>query len=436
MDVFFVADDFTGGVDVLLQAARCGEPATMFLSEEAFLVAERSDLRDVTGVATTFRRSAPEDVRGSLARILDRALAERPRVVQYKICSTADSSPTRGSVLPAFEQFLERGATRVALWAAQPGLRRYTAFAHHFANDRGTVYRLDRQPTMANHPSTPMHESDLRVHFAEQIREEVGSITVEDLRDDARLRSAWERESGAGHRLVVLDAVRPEDLAAHGSVLAADAPAHVIGSGGATLGLGLGLGWQEDTAHQVPAPAATGPVLVVAGSCSELTATQIARVADRPGWSVLAWDPAGEGLEVVATQARALLRAGEHVVVHSGGAASRTASDQAAAPAPKRPTAELGLEVPRGLAHIVQSNLDDFSRLIVAGGDTSGDVLTLLGATTLTTRAVLDRDTCLCVVDGIAGGPLEVVLKGGQIGSVDFFVRAALGEERSRDGDR
>ncbi|WP_454778746.1 four-carbon acid sugar kinase family protein [Georgenia muralis] len=425
MDVFFVADDFTGGVDVLLQAARCGQPATMFLSEKAFLTAEPSELPSCTGVATTFRRSAPSEVEDGLRRILDHAAAAEPRVVQYKICSTADSSPTRGSVRPPFEQFLQRGAKRVALLVGQPGLRRYTAFAHHFANDRGTVYRLDRQPTMANHPSTPMHESDLRLHFAEQINEQVGSITLEDLRDNETLDAAWNRETEAGRRLVVLDVVRPEDLATHGTALTADRPAYVIGSGGATLGLGAALGWKEGAMQHAPAAAAGGPVLVVAGSCSKLTAAQIARVADLPEWTVHSWDPT-QPVDSLATEAGRLLDSGQHVLVHSGGATSAGPAD--------RPV--LGMTVPQGLARVVSATLGRFARLVVAGGDTSGDVLTLLGATTLTTLAVLDRDTCLCLVAGIGESDLEVVLKGGQIGSLDFFVRAAQGEVGDADGDR
>lgn len=423
MDIFFVADDFTGGTDVLLQAARCNQTATLFLSEEAFLAADSSERPSCTGVATTFRRSAPAEIAGSLRRILHHAAAAQPRAVQYKICSTADSSPTRGSIRPAFEQFLESGARRVGLLAAQPALRRYTAFSHHFANDRGIVYRLDRQPTMSRHPSTPMHESDLRLHFAEQVGEKLGSITVEDLRDAEALETAWEREVEAGRRLVVLDTTRPEDLAAHGTALAQEQPAYTIGSGGATLALGIGLGWREDPAHLTPAEAAAGPILVVAGSCSELTAAQIDRAAERPEWAVLPWEPVGADPEPVAAEAKALLAEGRHVLVHSGGASA--AGGSGAVP---------GTRVADGLAHVVSSALGRFTRLVVAGGDTSGDVLGRLGATKLTTMAVLDRDTCLCLVDGIGEDTLEVVLKGGQIGSVDFFVRAARGEEEHGDG--
>lgn len=424
MDVFFVADDFTGGVDVLLQAARCDQQATMFLSDEAFLMAGPDELRTCTGVATTFRRLPPTQVEPRLSRLLDHATQAHPRVVQYKVCSTADSSPTHGSTRPAFEQFLQRGAERVALIVGQPGLRRYTAFAHHFANDRGTVYRLDRQPTMADHPVTPMHEADLRLHFAEQVGEEVGSVTLEDMRDEARLRAAWDRETGAGRRLVVLDVVRPEDLAVHGRALAEDRPAFVIGSGGGTLALAAGLSWPGGV-PRVRAEASAGPVLVVAGSCSKLTAAQIDRVADRAEWTTLLWDP-DEPVDPVAAEANRLLDTGQHVLVHSGGTTS----------VPKSRRGDVRDLVPQGLARLVRSAQGRFTRLVVAGGDTSGDVLTLLGATSLTTLAVLDGDTCLCLVDGIASDRAEVVLKGGQIGSVDFFVRAAQGEVDQTDDDQ
>lgn len=85
--------------------------------------------------------------------------------------------------------------------------------------------------------------------------------------------------------------------------------------------------------------------------------------------------------------------------------------------------------VPHGLAAVARAGLPHAARLVIAGGDTSGQVLTLLGAGRLTTLAVLDRQTCLCRVSGISSGETEVVLKGGQIGSTDFFVKAAAGQE-------
>ena len=217
----------------------------------------------------------------------------------------------------------------------------------------------------------------------------------------------------------------PDDLTAQGAALLTDRPACVIGSGGATLGLGTALGWREDAAKLVPTAAAEGPVLAVVGSCSELTATQIERAAARDEWAVLEWDPAAGAPESQASDAQRLLRAGQHVLVHSGGS-----------PVSGRRVAELGEGVPQGLAAIADICRDGFTRLVIGGGDTSGDVLTLLGATNLTTVSVLDRDTCMCVVEGFGDGSREVVLKGGQIGSSDFFIKAADGERNGRDGHK
>ena len=46
---------------------------------------------------------------------------------------------------------------------------RYTAFSNHFGVFAGQVHRLDRHPVMSPHPSTPMHEADLRQVLAEQL---------------------------------------------------------------------------------------------------------------------------------------------------------------------------------------------------------------------------------------------------------------------------
>ncbi|MBV5333578.1 four-carbon acid sugar kinase family protein, partial [bacterium] len=48
-----------------------------------------------------------------------------------------------------------------------PFLRRYVAFGNLFARAGDITYRLDRHPTMSNHPITPMTEGDLRLHLVQ-----------------------------------------------------------------------------------------------------------------------------------------------------------------------------------------------------------------------------------------------------------------------------
>jgi uncharacterized protein YgbK (DUF1537 family) len=74
-----------------------------------------------------------------------------------------------------------------------PALGRYVVFGHLFARAGDEIVRLDRHPTMRVHPSTPMHESDLRRHLGMQTALSTGTRG----RADARAR----RASGQGaHR--------------------------------------------------------------------------------------------------------------------------------------------------------------------------------------------------------------------------------------------
>jgi len=85
------------------------------------------------------------------------------------VCSTFDSSPGVGSIGKAAEIGREVfGGRFVPVVAGVPYLRRYTLFGHHFAASGDRVYRLDRHPTMSQHPVTPMAEADLLRHLAWQ----------------------------------------------------------------------------------------------------------------------------------------------------------------------------------------------------------------------------------------------------------------------------
>ena len=90
-------------------------------------------------------------------------------VCQYKVCSTFDSSPEIGSIDAALRigrEVFESACVPVVV--AAPHLGRYVLFGNLFAAQSGTVYRIDRHPTMSRHPVTPMGESDLRLHLRAQ----------------------------------------------------------------------------------------------------------------------------------------------------------------------------------------------------------------------------------------------------------------------------
>jgi uncharacterized protein YgbK (DUF1537 family) len=422
--VVFYGDDFTGSVDALLQFARRGWTGRLFTALPDAAAPGGSDaLRraaaevDVVGVAGISRSLAHDEMDAELRPVLAAFAQLGPRIVQYKACSTADSSPTVGSLGRVVELGREVFGDRpVPMLFAQPDFGRYTLFGQHFAAERGTVYRLDRQPTMSHHPTTPMTEADLAVHIGRQTHLPIGSVPLLSFDDlGAQLLDA---EEGA----LVLDALTDEHLVIVGEALSElPAPVFAIGSGGLSHGIAAAA---PGTGGAIPvSTGSSGPVLVVSGSRSAQTRRQ-ADAAAAAGWLVRPLPLEAAGLEDVLPDVLAALHAGRGVVLTSDDA--DTASDGS------RPVLEAIAEV---AASVISRAAADGAtrRVIVCGGDTSSRVTRLLGVESLSIAAnpwgnvvLLRAHAADPAIDG-----LELLLKGGQVGSDTLFTDvAALGAER------
>ncbi|MEV0290759.1 four-carbon acid sugar kinase family protein [Kribbella sp. NPDC050820] len=426
LEAAFYGDDFTGSTDALRQYARCGLRSILLVDlppmAELRTLAESYDVIGVAGIA----RSLPPDEQEAEIRPILTALRDLdPRVVQYKICSTADSSSTLGSIGRALEVGRSIfGSTPVPILAAQPELGRYTVFSHHFAAESGTIHRLDRQPTMSTHPATPMPESDLRRHVAAQTSLRIDAVhltTYADLPDTYSDQSA---------DAVVLDALTDADLHVLGRTLVAssnDSATFTIGSGGLSRALALNLTPSSPTHPTDPKPydstttpaAPHGPlhsrtedrdhsqpqVLAVSGSQSPRTADQIKQAA-AAGWTILHLT---DTEPTAAAAVQSLQSGAPGVVVHTGHAT--------------RPAAESLPHLASALAEIIHTVTRQTAvrRLVVAGGDTSSRVLRNLGITALeltTTAPTFGTGVAEC--RSIAPTPtthaLSILLKPGQLG--------------------
>ncbi|WP_281284388.1 nucleotide-binding domain containing protein, partial [Nonomuraea diastatica] len=160
---------------------------------------------------------------------------------------------------------------------------------------------------------------------------------------------------------------------------------------------------------------ALAPVLVLSGSRSPITARQI-DTAERAGWRVLGdlSGPAG-----LIEQVEASLRDGRHTIVES-------------TRGPARDPDGIGKSLGRIAATMVRAGL--VRRLVIAGGDTSGQVVAALETRSLDVVGSLAAGGPVCVLasDEPAFDGLEVALKGGQVGGDDFFLRAAAGRAVTR----
>lgn len=418
--ITFYGDDFTGSVDALLQFTRRGLHGRLFVGlPSAEELTDAAAEGDVVGVAGIARSLPPSGLEAELTPVLTAFSLLGPRLIQYKACSTADSSPTVGSLGRVIELGQQLVADQpVPVLFAQPDFGRFTVFGHHFAAEGGTVYRLDRQPTMSTHPSTPMHESDLALHLARQTDLPVTHISFTEY-SSASVVGRRIFDSGAG--AVVLDAFADEQLPLLGeAILSLPAPVFAVGSGG--LGQAVAEALAPRQARQPGRPesvAKPGPTLAVSGSRSAQTRRQLA-AAESTGWRVMPL-PLGDSASVREATAEtiALLSEGHSVALTSHDAdLSRVAAGDALKAIAKSAARIVDAATSAGVTR----------RVIVCGGDTSSRVTRLLGIRSLSIAANPWGNVVLLSVQepGSALDGIELLLKGGQVGDVELLEKVRL----------
>ncbi|TWT29793.1 hypothetical protein KOR34_51110 [Posidoniimonas corsicana] len=443
----YYADDFTGSTDALQVLARAGLQTRLFLNAPTPNQLAAHGPLDAIGVAGRSRSLPTEQLAGELHPAFEALRNLRPRHVHYKVCSTFDSSPAVGSI----GRVLEIGSDVFAgpyapIVVGAPALGRWCVFGNLFARygigSEGGVYRLDRHPAMWNHPTTPATESDLRRQLAQQTELPVGLVDVTHLdagpeASDAALQS----QLAAGARAVLFDAMTDEHLNRVGQLLEASAaesaPLFSIGSSGVESA--LAAQWQAAAPAAASAlPPTDQPLLVIAGSCSPVTAEQIDHALQN-GFAEAPLDAAAllderrqrQAIADCLEAARVALTAGRPVVVHT----SRGADD------PRRAAVAQAMEQrslpPDSLAQQIGGALGAIAlecrraglagRVCVAGGDTSSYAGRALGVASL---AMLHdfwpgAPVCAAASSDPAVDGLPIVFKGGQVGGPDFFTQLA-----------
>ncbi len=441
----WLGDDFTGAAAVMEVLAFAGIPAVLFTEIPSPVLMARFTGMQGVGLATTARSQPPDGMAASLPPAYAWLAALQPEMLHYKLCSTFDSAPHLGSIGRAIEIGLaHRAARAVPLVTAAPQMRRYQAFGHLFAGAPGGVFRLDRHPVMARHPATPMTESDLLRHLSAQTDLPSALIDLPTLATDPD--SALALHLAAGARLLSLDMIDDRSEAAVGHLLWLHRGDLSFVAGSQGVEYALVRHWQEagmiPPAPTVPSAGPMDRIAAVSGSVSPITAAQIAW-AGAHGFAPIPFDAAtacGLPDALADAEARALSQAlvaaaeGKSPLIHTAlgpddPAVSRfRAALSATTLTPDRVHGRLGAALGRILAALLDKTR--IGRAVISGGDTSGHALRELGLPALTALAPTIPGAALC--KGHGEGPrdgLEIALKGGQMGSEDYFgwVRAGGG---------
>lgn len=430
--VAWYGDDFTGSAAVMEVLTFAGFPSVLFFGvPTAQQRAKFGDLRGI-GIAGEARSRSPQWMVEHLPPVFAALRATGAPVVHYKTCSTFDSSPTIGSIGKAARIALD-GANWSPAWTpllvGAPAIGRWQAFGNLFAAAGDTVHRLDRHPTMSVHPSTPMDEADVRRHLAKQTGRSVGLVDLVAMKTGRAdlVRAAEEMR----HEIIALDVIDEETLREAGRLVWQDARQRfAIGSQGVEYA--LVAHWAAAGIHPSPPSTALAPaerVAAISGSCSPLTAEQIAHAASH-GFAAIALDAAkvadraawdGEIANATEGALKALSEGKDPIVFSAKG------PDDPAIAAFKSATADdadAAVRLGEGLGAVLAAVVRNakLRRAAIAGGDTSSAAARALGLYAVTAKAALAPGApILCGHgDGDTDG-LELALKGGQMGPPSFF---------------
>lgn len=418
-----IADDFTGATDLANSLVRAGMRSVQVIGVPQAALA----IDEVDAVVVALKsRSCPaaQAVEESLTA-LDWLLRQGVRQIFFKYCSTFDST-NEGNIGPVADALLERlGAVQTVMVPAFPVNGRTVYQGHLFVGDR-----LLNDSGMQHHPLNPMTDADLVRVLSCQTPHAVGLLAHPTLAKGAKAaRERLARLRSAGTRHVICDTLDERDLA----VLARAVVDHALVTGGSGLGQTLPVeyrqrGWLAPVENAGRLAPASGACLVLSGSCSQATLGQVEHfLASHDGFAL---DPLALA-EGDAHVERALDFARQHlfgaradnrpVLIYASAAPDKVRAAQQALGA-----GEAGTLVELALARLARTLVaEGVGRLVVAGGETSGAVVSALGVRELRIGQQIDPGVpwTQARIEG-HGGVLSLALKSGNFGGVDFFSRA------------
>ena len=410
-----IADDLTGATDLALMLTRAGMRTVQIMQVPD--AGSRLDGFDAVVVALKTRTCPVQEAVELSLKSADALLALGAKQLFFKYCSTFDSTD-KGNIGPVAEALLARVKGELALACpAFPTNKRTVYMGNLFVGD----VPLAESP-MKDHPLTPMRDSNLVRVLQRQTKLKVGFVPFAVVDKGASaIAEAFAAARQRGESFVVVDAITDKHLVDMGTA-AADMTL-ITGGSGVALGLPANFirkGLMRETAPPTQLKAPKGRAAVIAGSCSEATRGQVAAVqaANIPNFEV---DP--REIQKGLLSGRALASwaqkqpADKPVLIYSSATpdAVRQVQD-------KLGRDEAGAMVERTFADTAKYLAEaGFTRLIVAGGETSGAVVNALGITALEIGPEIDPGVPWTRA---VGHDLVLALKSGNFGAPDFFLKA------------
>ncbi len=411
-----IADDFTGATDLASMLVRGGMRTVQLIG----VPRPGENPPDADAVVVALKsRTAP--VRQAVAESLAALAWLRDAGCQqffFKYCSTFDSTDA-GNIGPVADALIAALDCGFALACpAFPANARSVYQGYLFVG--GTLLN---ESGMEHHPLTPMTDANLVRVLSRQTDGTVGLVPYATVEQGAMaIRQAMTALNEHGRRYAIVDAVSDSHLLAIGEA----AEHHALITGGSGIAMGLPANFRRagkllERADAALLPNVAGHAAVLAGSCSRATLGQIGFAREHV--PMLQLDP------LATPDVGEMVAAARNWITDKLGATPIVI----AASAPPDKVTELQQRLGRDAAGaLIEQTLagiaDDLvargvRRLVVAGGETAGAVVSRLGVHSLRIGEEIDPGVPWTYAEGGAA-PLLLSLKSGNFGSRDFFLKA------------
>ncbi len=411
-----IADDFTGATDLASMLVKNGMRAVQVIGvpEAGAPVPEADAIIVALKSRTAPVRQAVGESLAALAWLKSAGCSQ----FFFKYCSTFDSTEA-GNIGPVADALVEALGCGFALACpAFPVNGRSVYMGHLFV---GGV--LLNESGMEKHPLTPMTDANLVRVLGRQTEGTVGLVPYATVdQGAAAIRKAMTGLKEQGRRYAIVDAVSDAHLQAIGEA----AENHALITGGSGIAIGLPENFRRAGKLSMlgdpgALPEVEGHAAVLAGSCSRATLFQIGRARERL--------PTLQ-LDALATpDARALAKQALDWVDGKLGAVPVLIAASAPPEVVAALQAKLGREaagalIEDALAEVAEGLVARGVRnLVVAGGETSGAVVTRLGVRSLRIGGEIDPGVPWTLAQG-SGPAMKLALKSGNFGAPDFFLKA------------
>ncbi len=412
-----IADDLTGANDTGVQFAKQGLETVVLLGAKNFAAALSAD---VVVIDTNSRALPAGEARAKAAEAARLVRDGGIGTVYKKVDSTL-----RGNLGPEIDAIMDECGLKLAVVApAFPKNGRVTVGGLHLLN--GVPVEASE---IARDPKMPVRESSVPALLAGQTKRKVASIALKTmLAGEAAIAAELVRLAGEGAGVVVCDAWQDEQLR--------NLAAAIVASGLAAL-------WVGSAGLAEYLPAASGlsgrgrrrePVVVIAGSVSNVTRSQVAKLSERADIAYIMVTPAAlltaarrqAEIDRCYAAAAAAVQDGKNAVLASGYSDDIVAATRSEAQALGLDGQQAGTLIADSLGEIGRLLAENLSLggLVLTGGDIAVAVCAALGATGLKVTREVAPGVPVGELQGGRREGLKVVTKAGAFGSDDVLVKA------------